>query len=71
MLGGVGACGSTSGAPGHGRVLTGKPVFSDPVAKVLAWNARSCTAVMPREAGAGVDVRWDGDDETVVCRCWL
>ena len=42
-------------APGRGRILTGKPGFSDPVAIALAWNARSRTAVMPRGVGAGAD----------------
>ena len=62
--------GATSGAPDRGRILTGKPGFSDPTID-RGGGARSCTAVMPRETGAGVDVRWDGDDETVVCRWWL
>ena len=43
-------------------------MFSDPATMVLAWNARSYMAVMPREAGAGVDERRDVDGETVVCR---
>ena len=49
---GRGHVGSTSGAPSHGRILTSKLAFSDPVAKVMAWNARSRTAVGPREVGA-------------------
>ena len=43
-------------------------MFSDPATMVLAWNARSYMAVMPREAGASVDGRWDEDGETVVCQ---
>ena len=46
MLGGVGAVGSTSGAPGHGRILTGEPVFSDPVtaAGMECPEPRGCEA---------------------------
>ena len=73
MLGGVGAVGSTSGAPGHGRILTSKLAFSDPVAKVMAWNARSHTAVGPREVGACDEEtagRWRGDGGETVGRGW-
>ena len=54
---------------GYGRILTNLgPAFSDPVAEVTAWDARSRTAVGPREVGAAVDKRRDADDETVVWR---
>ena len=61
--------GAASRAPGHGglHVLTGKPGFSDPAAD-RGGGARSCTAAVPRESGAGVDGRRDGDGGTVACR---
>ena len=61
------SCGAASRAPGRGGILTGKPGFSDP-ATDRGGGARSRTAAVLCEAGAGVDERRDGDNETVVCR---
>ena len=65
-----GRAGSSSGAPGRGRILTGmRRVSATP--RSAGGCARSCTALVPREVGEGGDGRRTRDGETVACGCRL